>query len=81
MKHIDETVRELERRLAEHAAVAIIWSIENVLEIRPDLTPAQAWEVLQEVRQDRAAGMGVNWDTLAYVAAALYGEPRLERTG
>jgi hypothetical protein len=38
--------------LAERRQIASIWSIEDVLKIRPELTESQAWEGLQEFESD-----------------------------
>ena len=54
--------------------IAIIWSVEDVLEIRPDLSREQATEVLEQVSQDHDAGIGINWQTLEYVADELFGD-------
>ena len=54
--------------------IAIVWSVEDVLEIRPDLSREQAAEVLEQVSQDHDAGIGINWQTLEYVADELFGD-------
>ena len=40
-----------ESTLREHRIVATLWSDWDVLDLRPDLTEDQAWEVLQEVEK------------------------------
>jgi hypothetical protein len=52
--------------------IAIIWSITDVKEVRPDLTDEQAMDVLLRVESKHDANIGVNWDTLAYWANYLY---------
>ena len=59
--------------LAERRQIAAIWSIEDVQEVRPDLTDEQAWEVLQEVERQLDATLGVTWETLEWVAQHLFG--------
>jgi len=59
--------------LAKNRQIAIIWSIEDVQEVRPDLSEDQAWEVLQAVRSDHDATLGVSWETLEYEAQRLFG--------
>jgi hypothetical protein len=39
--------------LAPRRQIASIWSIEDVQEVRPDLTDDQAWEVLQQVEREQ----------------------------
>jgi hypothetical protein len=59
--------------LAARRQIAAGWSIEDVQEIRPDLTDEQAWEVLQAVERNHDATIGINWDVLDYHADELYG--------
>lgn len=53
-------------------AIAIKWSIEDVQEVRPDLTEAQCREVLAAVFDRHDATIGVTWDVLTIVADDLY---------
>lgn len=54
--------------------IAIIWSAEDVLSIRPDLTPDQALDVLQRVDHKHDATIGINWDVLDCHASWMYPE-------
>lgn len=58
--------------LRTHQQIAAIWSVEDVLEIRSDLTENQAWEVLQQVDGYHDADHGVTWDTLRWTARELF---------
>jgi hypothetical protein len=60
--------------LAERQQIAAIWSVEDVQEVRPDLTDQQAWEVLQEVKRHYDATIGVTWVTLEFIAEHLFGD-------
>jgi hypothetical protein len=60
--------------LAERKEIAIIWSIEDVQFMRPDLTDDQAWQVLGQVKRHHDAEFGVNWQTLECVAEDLCGD-------
>ena len=60
--------------LAERSQIAIIWSIEDVQEVRPDLSKDQAWDVLQVVHRRHDATLGVTWETLEYTAQSLFGD-------
>lgn len=44
--------------------VAILWSIEDVQAVRPDLTDDEAMEVLQVARRKHDAEEGITWATL-----------------
>ena len=49
----------------EDDEIAIVWSVADVLEVRPDLTEDQAYEVLQIAKDNHDANLGINWDVLA----------------
>ena len=44
--------------------IAIIWSVEDVTEVCPNLTPEQAILVLRLVKTHHDACGGVNWDVI-----------------
>lgn len=44
--------------------VAIIWSVEDVTEVCPNLTPEQAIKVLRLVKKHHNACEGVNWGVI-----------------
>lgn len=52
--------------------IAIVWHIEDVRSIRPDLTNEQASKVLVCVQKNHDATVGINWDTLEVIADDLY---------
>jgi hypothetical protein len=52
--------------------IAIIWDIGDVLSERPNLTSAQAMEVLRQVSRSHDAMYGVTWETLKDTADALF---------
>jgi hypothetical protein len=60
--------------LAKLRQIAVIWSVEDVQEMRPDLTDDQAWEVLQAVKRRHDAEIGINWLTLEAFADAIFPE-------
>ena len=53
--------------------VAIIWSVEDVWEVSPKLTPEQAIQVLRLVKRHHDANQGVNWDVIKYWAGYCAG--------
>jgi len=59
--------------LAPRRQIAIVWSIEDVREVRPDLTDDQCWEALQAAKNQHDALVGLSWDTLRCVADDLFG--------
>jgi hypothetical protein len=52
--------------------IEISWHIDDVKEVRPDLTKAQAREVLQEAKRRHDATIGIDWDVLAFHADDLF---------
>ena len=59
--------------LAGRKQIAVIWGVEDVQEVRPDLTDEQAWEVLQQTDRKHDATLGINWDTLECISEMLFG--------
>jgi hypothetical protein len=59
--------------LAERQQIALVWSIADVQQLRPDLDDEQAWEVLEHVDDNKDAGLGINWLTLEMAAGELFG--------
>jgi len=74
--NVNRHVREL---LAKHHSIAAIWHIDDVKDIRPDLTDEQAWEVLEQVGDIHDAEWGINWTTLETVADDLFPKPTSTR--
>jgi hypothetical protein len=54
--------------------ISIIWSTEDVLIMRPDLTEEQAEDILFTMEKHHDAGIGINWYVLENTAALLYPE-------
>lgn len=48
--------------------ISIEWDIDDVLEVRPDLSADQARQVLQSVKRNHDAEIGVNWDVIQCTA-------------
>ena len=66
---------DIDALLTERRQIAAIWSIEDVRERRPDLSDDQAWEVLQEVRDQFDATLGITWETLECAAEERFPAP------
>ena len=58
----------------KRVAIAIVWQIDDVLSVRPDLTEEQAGEVLGAVESGHDASIGTSWDTLEIYADQLFPE-------
>jgi hypothetical protein len=65
----DINVHEL---LEQRREVAIIWCIEDVQELRPDLDDDQSWQVLQRCQRVHDCNHGFTWDLIQYVADDLF---------
>ena len=63
---------EQDHVLKNEDSISIVWCIDDVKEVRPDLDDEQAWDVLQVVKDNHDATMGISWDTLEYAADHLY---------
>jgi hypothetical protein len=61
--------------LAKRRQVAVIWSIDDVQAVRPDLDVDQSWKVLQRCRRVHDCEVGFNWLLIEIVADDLFPEP------
>jgi len=50
------------------------WHIDDVKEVRPDLSDDQCREVLQTAKRRHDANIGINWEVLARWASDLFPE-------
>ena len=57
-------------------SIAIVWHIDDVLGVRPDLSREQAFEVLKQAKRHHDANVGINWEVLSATAEVLFGEKR-----
>ena len=64
---------DIDAYLAARRQIATVWSVEDVQEIRPDLTEDQCWEVLEQAKKHHDAGIGINWSVLECHAEMLFG--------
>jgi hypothetical protein len=53
-------------------SISITWHIDDVAEVRPDLTAEQRREVLQQALDRHDAGIGITWDVLEIHADELF---------
>jgi hypothetical protein len=58
--------------LEANQQIALIWSVEDVQSIRPDLDREQSWEVLQACKRYHDCEHGLTWDTLSWMADHLF---------
>jgi hypothetical protein len=69
-----ETVQRLRRLLEEQGCIVAIWTIEDVVEVRPDLNEIQCREVLKLCDRYHNAEIGLNWDLIRDCAEELFPE-------
>lgn len=72
----NESAIDIHAELARRKQVAIIWAIEDVKGVRPDLTDDQAWDVLQECERCHDCEFGFTWTHIECVADELFPQPR-----
>ena len=66
---------DLDAYLDAKRLIADVWCTADVLDIRPDLTDDQAWDVLRVARHRHDANVGLNWDVFAFYAEDLFPAP------
>jgi hypothetical protein len=72
---------DIHELLTERRLIALLWGIEDVRGLRPDLTEVQCWEVLQDVDRHKDAELGITWLTLELAAEDLFGSaPETDET-
>ncbi len=52
--------------------IAIVWHIDDVKEVRPDLTDEQCRAVLRQADERHDATIGINWEVLEIHADDLF---------
>jgi hypothetical protein len=55
--------------------ITLGWSVEDVHELRPDLSKEQCREVLHYVEEHHNASIGITWDTIEDAAEGLFPAP------
>ena len=55
-------------------SIAVVWHVDDVLRVRPDLSREQAWIVLRHAHYRHDADIGINWEVLATHAEGLFAE-------
>lgn len=60
---------------AEQRQIAIVWGIDDVLTVRPDLSDTEAWQVLLAAKASHDARFGINSDVVKVTAETVYGPP------
>lgn len=71
----DFTDYDIDELLKQRRQVAVIWSIDDVQEVRPNLTDDESWEVLQACRKYHDCTVGFSWDHIECVAGSLFPVP------
>jgi len=66
--------------LAERRQIAILWTVDDVQAVRPDLDEDQAWKVLQRVEQGHDGGYGVTFDTIESASRERFPDPDTPRS-
>ena len=71
----DATTIDVRKLLANRREVAVIWNIEDVQHLRPDLNDDQAWQVLQQCEDVHDCEWGFTWTHIETVAKDMYPKP------
>ena len=73
----DFEINQLKRRiemLNSSDWIAEFWGVDDVKEVRPDLSDEQSRKVLHHVQHCHDATIGITWDTLEIVADNIFPE-------
>jgi hypothetical protein len=70
-----QAVDQAREALRRQGYIAVLWSIEDVTAVRPDLTDGQAMEVLERCLDKMDAEIGINWLVIETIAEDMFPEP------
>jgi hypothetical protein len=66
------TFREIRSILAERRQIAILWTVDDVQAVRPDLDEDQAWKLLQQIEHDHDGDYGLTFDAIKSASQNLF---------
>lgn len=58
--------------------ISIVWSVDDVLSVRPSLNKEQASLVLKHLKNYHDASIGINWDVIETVVDELFFQHMLD---
>ncbi|MBI3867409.1 MAG: hypothetical protein HY299_02675 [Verrucomicrobia bacterium] len=67
---------DIDDLLEQRKQVAIIWCVEDVQEMRPDLSEDQAFEVLLECKRAHDGEIGFTWTLIQEIASDMFPRSR-----
>ena len=73
IRELDYTYKKIRNLKRE---ISFVWGIDDVFEVRPDLSPDQAMTLLERVNKLYDPNVGVNYNTIRMTAYDLFGVPR-----
>lgn len=62
----------IKHQLATHGYIAVLWHIDDVKHVRPDLSDAQCMAVLLDCSRQHDAEIGITWDVLSDQADDMF---------
>jgi len=63
----------------ENDEIAIVWSVDDVLQECDWLNREQALEVLHDLKHNHDATIGINWEVIRYTADCMYPDKEAEK--
>ena len=71
-RETDFSAIDIHEVLEQRRQIAIIWSADDVKQVRPDLTDDQAWEVLKLCDKRHDCDVGFTWSFIELIADELF---------
>lgn len=56
----------------EQDTCTIVWHVDDVLSVRPDLSNDQARQILYQLKNNHDASIGINWEVIDIYAATVF---------
>jgi hypothetical protein len=63
---------DIEQFFEQRRQIAVIWSTEDVRQVRPDLTDDQAWEVLKRCDERKECEISITWTFIELIADEMF---------
>lgn len=65
---------DIHELLGARRQIAHIWRVDDVQQLRPDLSDEQAWEVLKTIDERLDSEHGISWEDIETIAEELFPE-------
>ena len=69
--HIEKHITRLKKLVQAQGYICILWHVDDVRQVRPDLTYEQCVKMLEHLQRNHTI-VGINWDVIRMHADCLF---------